>query len=88
MHGGDFHPCHHAMQTTSTRRPSLSSINEAGKMFPVPLKMSFFEAKLLQILIVLGWKDIYLPSQESHPFMNTKTSVYHQQFQEGNQILL
>lgn len=47
-------------------------------MFPVRLKMSLISAQLLQILMELGWKDIYFPIRESQGFMgrqfNGKTS--------------
>lgn len=76
MHHSDFHPCHQAMQMKpSSCSPSLSSINDAGKMFPVLLKMSLIRTQLLQILMELGWKNVNFPSVESRGFMTTKMSV-------------
>lgn len=60
---------------------SLSAINDAGKMFSVPLKMSSFKTKLLPILIEVHHNLIgrtHFPIRDSLPLMTTKMLVCHQ----------
>ncbi len=67
MYHSDFHPCHQAMQITSSHlhaARSFSLINDAGKMFFLPRKISSFKTESLQILmgsnnfwLVLTWRQ-------------------------------